>query len=63
VFAAMKALERDRFDPTSTARVFLVPGTQHGLLHQQATTTVGAVSLDAWLSAMVGGDPWSSVHP
>jgi hypothetical protein len=63
----LRALATERFDPTANARVFFVPGAQHGLLADEATlsgaSSSGTVTLDAWLSAMLGGASWSSVEP
>jgi hypothetical protein len=63
----LRATVRDRFDPTTNARVFLIAGMQHGLLLTDATTTSpqssGPVTLESWLDAMVNGGTWTSQEP
>jgi hypothetical protein len=52
----------DRFVPTTTFRAFVIPGESHTLLGAVDTTTSGGVALEAWLAAMLSGDPgWATV--
>jgi len=63
----LRTMVHDRFDPTTNARVFLIAGTQHGLLLTDATTsaptTSGGVLLESWLDGMVNGGAWPSIEP
>ena len=58
----LRALITDRLAPTATFRTFAIPGESHTLLGAVDTTTSGGVALEAWLAAMLSGDPtWASV--
>jgi Pectinacetylesterase len=61
------ATVKDRFEPTTNARAYLLAGTQHGLLPATASTSAptptGNVLLESWLDAMVSGGTWAAVAP
>jgi hypothetical protein len=58
----LRALVADRLAPTTTFRSFAIPGESHTLLGALDTTSSGGVALEAWLTAMLTGDPsWASV--
>jgi len=58
----LRALVTDRLAPTATFRTFAIPGESHTLLGGVDTITSGGVTLEAWLTAMLAGDPgWASV--
>jgi hypothetical protein len=59
----LRATVKDRFDPTANARVYVLTGTQHGLLPTTATTTSQGVLLETWLDAMVNDGAWALVSP
>jgi Pectinacetylesterase len=61
--ASLLATVAHRYTPTTNARAFLVTGTQHTYLATQATTTSKGVTLESWLSAMLGGGAWDTVKP
>jgi hypothetical protein len=61
---AVRTMVHDRFDPLPSAHAFLVPGEDHALLAKPGAYAAAGVSLAAWLSEMIDGDPaWSSVGP
>jgi hypothetical protein len=58
----LRALVADRLAPTTTFRTFAIPGESHTLLGGVDTITSGGFTLEAWLTAMLAGDPgWASV--
>lgn len=61
--ADLRKTVADRFDPTANARVYLLSGTQHGLLPTTATTTSQNVLLEAWLDRLVNGGAFASISP
>jgi hypothetical protein len=61
---SLLALKATRLDPLPGFRTFFVAGQTHTFLGNPAAARVGDVSLDAWLTQMVAGDPaWVSVSP
>jgi hypothetical protein len=62
--ASLRATVRNRFDPTTNVRAYLVAGTQHGFIPTSATTVSAGKSLESWLDALVnGGAGWATVAP
>jgi hypothetical protein len=60
--AAPAPLITDRLAPTSTFRTFAIPGESHTLLGGVDTIMSGGLTAEAWLAAMLAGDPtWNSV--
>jgi hypothetical protein len=58
----LRALVAYRLAPTTTFRVFAIPGESHTLLGGVDTITAGGATLETWLAAMLSGDPgWASV--
>jgi hypothetical protein len=58
------AMIKDRLDPTSTFRSFVIAGEQHTLLGTMTTSTTKDQVLEPWLDTMINdGDGWVSVQP
>jgi hypothetical protein len=53
----LRALVTDRLAPTANFRSFIVPGESHTMLGAMDTINAGGVTVEAWLSVMVNGDP------